>query len=892
MKLFEMYRKAYTYAAAGIVALAGFICMAGCSEDNAGQSAVLSSHVIIASNDVTQTQTKTCIETSIDGNTKYVAVLWTPEDELGVFTDKEQNVKYTKADREENEEVAAFVTSENISGTPQYVYYPYSKNAGTDVTSLSGNIPSVQTMDTQRKTLPGDCKVGVFKEATANGAEFKFTHLFSPVRIVITGANTTVANDVLESIELTVTRGDSNTPVYVCGDFKFNATAPESYTIGTSKSNKITFDWSSETKLGTEAQAYGTIFPQIKKGDKMHFVVRTSDHTATFTAIAKVDFKANTLYTFPLTLSRFESNPSEYGYVVEEIVSPKITEFKFEVAVKGNAGKLLDNELKWNSSSHTPVFSSVTEHIAKIKGNEITLTIPYLYDFKLVPTFTAPGCTVSANGQTLVSGETVVDFTNPVTFTVSSGEESRDYLVKVTNTGLPVVVLKQSGTDFEKEYVGGLWGSSIGGTLVNEFVGIRICGKNGDWATTDEITIYNSNGTLNLPTSLCGAKLRGNTSREYPKKPFAVKLVSKQSVLGMPAHKRWVLLANWLDHSMIRNAVAFDIAHAVEEAWKTGQIEQGIPWNVHGQNVELIFVESDGKSHHVGNYYLCEQIKIDDNRLKIKASYEDFKGDNPTLKDCGYLLEFDSKDDDDPYFNTSNGIKVKFKDDEIEDTDLFTEVQNKVQRIEDNLDGGKYTDAYTELDINSMVDQFLIWELTMNREYGDPGSVYMFMDGDGKLSAGPVWDFDRGTFQNQEKAKDLGNSDSYRIKPDDAWMFQRSQETYIWYKQLAKDETFKKTVVERWAVIKPYLYNVDISSYMESQAVSYKYNSEMWPVSKEDVLKYKDDFKDWSGDELLGADGNYQEVISNFITVYQERLDGMDGLIEAWKNELMTNKQL
>lgn len=887
MKLFEMYRKAYTYAAAGLVALAGFICMTGCSEDNAGQSAALSSHVIIASNDVTQTQTKTCIETSIDGNTKYVAVLWTPEDELGVFTDKEQNVKYTKADREKNEEVAAFVTSENISGTPQYVYYPYSKNAGTDVTSLSGNVPSVQTMDTQKKTLPGDCKVGVFKEATANGAEFKFTHLFSPVRIVITGANTTVANDVLESIELSVTRGDNNSSVYVCGNFKFNATAPENYTIGTSKSNKITFDWSSETKLGTEAQAYGTIFPQIKKGDKMHFVVRTSDHTATFTAIAKVDFKANTLYTFPLTLSRFESNPSEYGYVVEERVSPKITEFKFEVAVKGNTGKLLNNELKWNSSSHTPAFSSVTEHKAKIEGNEITLTIPYLYDFKLVPTFTAPGCTVSANGQTLVSGETVVDFTNPVTFTVSSDEESRDYLVKVTNTGLPVVVLKQSGTDFEKEYVGGLWGSSIGGTLVNEFVGIRICGKNGDWATTDEITIYNSNGTLNLPTSLCGAKLRGNTSREYPKKPFAVKLVSKQSVLGMPAHKRWVLLANWLDHSMIRNAVAFDIAHAVEEAWKTGQIEQGIPWNVHGQNVELIFVESDGKSHHVGNYYLCEQIKIDENRLNIKASYEDFKGDNPTLENCGYLLEFDSKDDDDPYFNTSNGIKVKFKDDEIEDTDLFTEVQNKVQSIEDNLDNKEYAAAYEKLDINSMIDQFLIWELTMNREYGDPGSVYMFMNGNGKLSAGPVWDFDRGTFQNQEKAKDLGNSDSYRIKPDDAWMFQRSQETYIWYKQLAKDETFKKTVVKRWEVIKPYLEKVldQINAYGQSQASSYQYNSVMWPTNKEDIRKYKDDFNDWSGDEELGKNGNYQEVINNFATVYQERLAGMDGLIQAWKNE-------
>ena len=190
-----------------------------------------------------------------------------------------------------------------------------------------------------------------------------------------------------------------------------------------------------------------------------------------------------------------------------------------------------------------------------------------------------------------------------------------------------------------------------------------------------------------------------------------------------------------------------------------------------------------------------------------------------------------------------------------------------------------------------MVDQFLIWELTMNREYGDPGSVYMFMNGDGKLSAGPVWDFDRGTFQNQEEATNLGNSTSYRVKPDDAWMFQRSQEnktySYIWYRQLAKDETFRKTVVERWVVIKPYLEKVvdQINAYGQSQISSYQYNSVMWPTNKEDIRKYKDDFNDWSGDEQLGKEGNYQEVINNFATVYQERLAGMDELILAWKNE-------
>ena len=232
-----------------------------------------------------------------------------------------------------------------------------------------------------------------------------------------------------------------------------------------------------------------------------------------------------------------------------------------------------------------------------------------------------------------------------------------------------------------------------------------------------------------------------------------------------------------------------------------------------------------------------------------------------------------------------------FKD-EVSST-ILSSVQTKVQRIEDNIDNGNYDAAFEELDVNSVVDQFLIWELAMNREYGDPRSVYMYMDGDGKLSAGPVWDFDRGTFQNQELATSLGNSSSYRVKPDNEWICWRTQETeendngsaaaYVWYKQLIKSATFQQKVQERWAVIKPYLEIVaeQIAYYGQYLESSYKYDSEMWPTNTGDIKKYKSDFKDWSGDEELGANGNYQEVINNFITVYQERLAGMDGLITS-----------
>lgn len=163
---------------------------------------------------------------------------------------------------------------------------------------------------------------------------------------------------------------------------------------------------------------------------------------------------------------------------------------------------------------------------------------------------------------------------------------------------------------------------------------------------------------------------------------------------------------------------------------------------------------------------------------------------------------------------------------------------------------------------------------------------------------GPSRYFDRGTFQNQEIATNElcdnsgpeGSSGKlYRIKPDNEWMYWRTWEnetqSYIWYQELAKSATFQQTVQQRWAVMKPYLEMIadQIRYYGETQAVSYNYDSAMWPTTKADIRKYKSDFNDWSGDELLGQNGNYQEVIENFVTVYNESLAGMDALITSGK---------
>lgn len=839
-------------------------------------------------------QSRSCVDVK-NPSTEFIGLLWQPADKIGVFSQDGTTGNYQFTNTA-TENVPQTEFGGEMSGDPYYAYYPYSaENDGANVTALKGTLPAEQAFDPESRTLVGDYKYGT---RVADGSnKFTFTQLFTMLRITLDATETALEGERLNQIKMTVTDSEGNVRP-ICGNFTFNAITGDWNAVSNTTSGSITMPWTTRPELtkGKTYLGFITVMPVVKEGDKLSIEVVTEGHKASFTADSKLEFKSGYVYNIPLKLKEFAAN-DKFNYIEEVIEQPSLTSFTLEVAK--NEGKLLNNKLVWNSSNHTPSFSSVTSHTATINDdtNEITLTIPYLYDFKLKPTFavSASNSQVLVNGVEQESGATEVDFTKPITYTVvTSSGASRDYTVKITNTGLPVVVVKHSSSgDFSKTYKGGLniGSTNIGGKLVNQFVDFMIRGKDTDWVEDDQITVYKADGTVDCDVT-GGVRLRGNTSQEYPKKPFAMKFTSKKAVLGMPEHKRWVLLANWLDHSMIRNTVAFDIAQVMEYAWRmsNGAIEPGIPWNVHGQNVELVVVDKDGDAHHVGNYYLCEQIKIDENRLNISKPYED--GGN------GYLLEVDNTYDEEYKFKTNNGVPFMFKD--AVTSAIVSSVQSKIQGIETNIKDGNYDAAFNDLDINSVIDQFLIWELTMNREYGDPKSVYMFMDGDnGKLSAGPVWDFDRGTFQNPDKAKELCDSKGpegssgiyYRIKPYNEWLYWRDgtyQETdsysYIWYRGLAESETFQAKVQERWAVIKPLLESIipeQISMYGEYLKTSYMYDSEMWPTTKDDIRNYKSDFNDWSGDEQLGANGNYQEVIDNFVTVFQERLAGMDALITS-----------
>lgn len=833
--------------------------LGACQEDSLVQDGSKGNVTIIGrmSGDV---KTRTCVDSSSpDG---VAGILWSPKDIIGVYGDKGTKNAMFESANTGNVAEAEFNGTMAAGEYPTYAYYPYSTdNATADVTALKGDLKLTQTFDMTTGKLEADYKVGTPVFKTYEGRyEFEFEHLFSLLKFDINATGTALEGDALESIILTLPEGRR-----LGGEFTFDATSKAvTWSASATDANVLTMNWSDTPALasGKSYTGYITCAPEIRTGDQIKITVLTRKFKAEFTRTALMDFAANTCYTFPLLLENYKND-----MVVTN--RPVFTSFSFEA--KNNAGKILDKKLTFDGSATRPV-DNVAE-VLTVGRDSVIGCIPYLHDFKLKPTFAvSDGTTVKIDGMEQTSGVSEVDFSKPVLYTLSNGEETRTFTVVVTNSGLPVVVLTQSG----------------GGSESWEEAGINVRSKDADWVETDKMAVYNADGSVDMEEALCGIRLRGNSTQKFPKKPFAIKLVSKASVLGMPKHKRWVLLANWMDRTMLRNAVAFEVAHQTENAYA-----DGLGWNPHGYSVEVVM---DGR--HVGNYYLCEQIKIDGDRVDIKDCIEDIIRDgntNPTMADCGYLLEFDDNYDEVDKFRTARGLPCMFKDEVSKySSDIYNQVKARIEAVESNLEAGNYEAAYSDLDINSVIDYFFIQELTFNDEYKHPKSVYMLIDGDGKLTAGPVWDFDWQTFINYDKVQAMNNKygGTYDCRNTNEWLYGKSKlaekpwwpgsdydyvndQPYMWYPLLFKDANFRAKVQERWGVIYPQLLSVvaKIDEFAALNKVSELFNYAMWPL----VGLKNSVGSAFNGDE----DMNFDEAIATMKQAYTERLEWMNSSITS-----------
>lgn len=784
-----------------------------------------------------------------------VGTLWRKKEVIGVYGGNSKNVKFTSTNTS-NSGTVSF--SGLFLGTPQYAYYPYSEsNKNVPATAVKGNVPALQEYNSTLKDITGDYRAGVFDDRNWFSSTFTFKRLVSLLKFSINATGTALEGSQIRQIDFIVSNKSK-----ISGNFTINLHT-QTITNGNfaDGDDRVTLKWVNEPSLlsGSTQNAYMTCIPAVKPGDEMTFVITTNTHRVTIKRTSKVAFAANGLYYFPLTLTNFPD------MIVEELVTPGpsdpetpatgvhpvLKSMKFTVA--DNPGKILGRKLVANNSKTS--YTTRTEEVCDVDttNHKISLYLPYLNNRKLVPVFEIPeGTYLCSEGGEIISGETEVDFaTYKQIAVVNEVGDAVIYDVDFTNTGLPVVVVNQkSGVvtsesgDYQKASTA--WYNATGAAWQP---------KESDWQMTegvDNFMVYNADGTsavtdkngaiVNEPL-LSSTRVRGNVSQQMPKKPFAIKLDKKSGVLGMDPHKRWVLLANWSDRTLMRNAVAFDIAKIFNQTFPT----DGIAWNPSGQFVELVY-----NGVHVGNYFLCEQIKIDEGRLDIADPYdkEDAYSGSPT--DYGYLLESDDSYDETVKFITKTYIPFQFKDDADAGGAMLSYVKGIVNGIDENLYNGNWNAAYESLDLTSAVDFWLIQELTMNGEVAHPKSCYSYIV-NGMLHMGPIWDFDWQTFPNVNVVNQYydnmytGGSNSFKYEYSKSMLsdgtFSRSSsnpssvktndKSYMWYPMLVKDATFKAKAAERWNAVKGF-----IAAYADSQipAMAAKIkkseaeNWSMWPL--------------------------------------------------------------
>lgn len=289
-----------------------------------------------------------------------------------------------------------------------------------------------------------------------------------------------------------------------------------------------------------------------------------------------------------------------------------------------------------------------------------------------------------------------------------------------------------------------------------------------------------------------GIELRGSTSQSLPKKPYGLTTLKADNqsnnnvaLLGMPAENDWVLNALAFDVSFIRDYISYDLARSL-----------GV-YAPRGQFCEVV-VNGDYK----GLYILMEKIKVEQERVNIqKMTATDNSAPNVT---GGFITKADKTTGGDPVawrMLSATIDTVTFIHEYPKPTSITQQQHQYIYEQFNTLataaqaQNASIVNGYpTLIDIPSFVDFMLINELTSNVD-AYQYSVFFHKDRNGKLRAGPIWDFNL-TFGN-----DLFQW-GYNRGFANIWQFNNGDNTGpLFWKQLYDSPPFRCQFAKRWNML-------------------------------------------------------------------------------------------
>ena len=416
---------------------------------------------------------------------------------------------------------------------------------------------------------------------------------------------------------------------------------------------------------------------------------------------------------------------------------------------------------------------------------------------------------------------------------------------------------------------------NTGGT---EIPGMRIIenGEHAGFTTTPDgadritakINVFDSETKNNHPTdtpdvsSEMTIHVRGNSSRFFDKLGYKIKLIDEngennpQKLIGMDAHHEWALHGPYLDKTLIRNYMCYNIA---------GECMDYAP------NVRFCELILNGE--YQGVYVLTELISEGDNgaRLDLDVNVKDNTY-------TGYLLRLDRYNStSEDWLNSlttytyRNDTELKLEIEYPGITKLTDELRESIKDDFSAFEKALYSYDYNNkkygyrnyIDTMSFVDYLLINEFTVNYDAG-AYSTYIYKDLSNKFKL-CVWDYNNSCDNYQEESMIQVQHFEMQNK--------------LWFIMLTKDKDFIETVISRYRELRSnggvlseeYLLNY-IDETIEYLGPAIDRNFEKWGYS------FNDDTLLFPAERNLHS---YNEAVSQLKNFIIERGRWMDDNIEA-----------
>ena len=154
----------------------------------------------------------------------------------------------------------------------------------------------------------------------------------------------------------------------------------------------------------------------------------------------------------------------------------------------------------------------------------------------------------------------------------------------------------------------------------------------------------------------------------------------------------------------------------------------------------------------------------------------------------GYIIKVDRLDEGDEGFSTSRGNKLAYEEPNEQEITAPQTVWLKgyIDQFETALYGSQWrnpTTGYARyIDTDTWIDHYLHGRAHKNID-GLRLSTFFSKDRNGKLAAGPIWDYDLC----------LGNAEYA-----DGWIPQNWYPTVMWWSRLITDVDFMQSFIDRW----------------------------------------------------------------------------------------------